>query len=43
METLNEYPKVDIDFIKNTINSMFNKENIERRYKWIKKKHKWMR
>ena len=43
METLIEYPKVTIDFIRNTINSMIDKEIMEERYKWLKKKHKWLK
>ena len=43
METLIKYPKVTVDFVRNTINSMFDKEIMKQRYKWIKKKHKFLK
>lgn len=43
METLNKYPKITKAFLIQQWYSMVNKEDWQRRTKWMKKKYKWIK
>ena len=43
METLNEYPKITVDFLKQQWIYMVDRADWIRRTTWLKKKYKWLK